>query len=314
MAKRILALILMAAVACAIPLAPDALATEDALKGYQVLTSESGSFIIFYPPHLVRMANDIDRLLEESAGGIARDLGLEAIGTIKVILASDAKTYRLLHRGAIPEWGIAFSDLDARVLGIDVDLVVRNPRPFSTVIRHELSHLLLAQRVGGAAVPAWFMEGLAVMQAGGWDFSDEWRLMTLVGRRDLPYLEALKGPFPRAADEAALCYGVSYLAVKELFRANPGALLTLTAFIRDSGDFEGSFVSTFGRSTYDFGGKLYVEIDRRYKTAGTILDASPYWLGAALLFVTVYLVKRARGRRKLERWEEEEARERRFWY
>jgi len=314
MAKRILAGLLTVAVACAIPLAPGALPAEDVLKDYQVLRSESGSFVIFYPPNLVRMSKEIDKLLEESAGGIARDLGLETIGTIKVILASGAKTYGLLHRGRVPEWGIAFSDLEARVLGINVDLVVRNPRPFSTVIRHELSHLLLAQRVRGAAVPTWFMEGLAMMEAGEWTFSDEWRLMTLTGRRDLPYLEALKGPFPQAADEAALCYGVSYLAVEELLRASPGALMTLTAFIRDSGDFESAFASTFGKSTYDFGGKLYVEIDRRYRRAGTILNASPYWLGAALLFVAVYTVKHVRSRRKLERWEEEEANERRIWY
>jgi hypothetical protein len=38
----------------------------------------------------------------------------------------------------------------------------------------------------------------------------------------------------------------------------------------------------------------------------------PYWAGAAFLFVAIYLVKRARSRRKIERWEEEEARERRF--
>jgi hypothetical protein len=313
MVKRALAGILIVAAAFAVACAHRALAAEDVLKGYEALQSRNGPFVVLHPPHLARMARDIDRLLEESAAGIARSLGLETIGTIRVILAPDAKTYGLLHQGAIPEWGIAFSDLNTQVLGINVDLVVRNPRPLSTVVRHELSHLLLAQRVSGAVVPAWFMEGLAVMQAGEWSFSDEWRLMTLAGGRDVPYLETLKGPFPRGAEEAALCYGVSYLAVSKLLRESPGSLLALTAFLRDSGDFESAFASTYGMSTYDFGGKLYVEIERRYGTAGTILNASPYWGGFALFFVSVFLVKRARSRRKLKRWEEE-ARERSFWY
>ncbi len=282
--------------------------------GYQVLKAGSGSFIIFYPPRFAKLAREAGSLLEESSGEIARELGLESIEPVKVIIASDMKAFELLHGGAIPEWGIAFADVENRVLGINVDLVAREPRNFPVVVRHELSHLLLAQRVGGAPLPTWFMEGLAMMQSGEWDLSDEWTFMTTAGRRDLPYLEELKGPFPRSAGRAALSYGMSYFAVRKLLGDRPGSLATLTAFIRDSGDFESGFESAFGQTAYDFAGKLYVEVDRRYKTAGTILNAAPYWAGASLLFVAVYLVKRARSRRKLERWEEEDAGERRIWY
>jgi hypothetical protein len=282
--------------------------------GYQVLRSAEGSFVICYPPRLARMAREIDRLLESSSGPIAAELGLEHIAPITVVLASDERTYELLHGGAIPEWGIAFSDVRDQVLGIDVDAVLRDPHPLAGVVRHELSHLLLEQRVGGAVMPTWFMEGLAMRQAGEWDLSDEWRLMTLAARRDVPYLEELRGPFSRSADRAALSYGISYLAVDELLRDRPGALMTLTAFTRDTGDFERAFSSTFGMSTYDFAGKLYVEIDRRYRVPGAILGAAPYWLAATLLFVAVYAIKRLRTRRKLERWEAEESRENRIWY
>ena len=312
--RHIVASILTVAIASAVVSGAVAVAAEGVLTGYQVLPSEDGSFVVFYPPHLARMARDIERLIEESAREIKRELGLETIGTIKVILASDAKTYEVLHQGAIPEWGIAFSNLDPQVLGINVDLVVRNPRPLSSVLRHELAHLLLAQRVKGAAVPTWFTEGLAMKLAGEWSLSDEWRLMRLVGGRDIPYLEALRGQFPRVEEEAAVCYGVSYCAVDKLLRDNPGTLLTLTAYLRDTGDFENSFASTYGISTYEFGGKLYVEMDRRYRTAGIILNASPYWGGAALLFMAVFFAKRARNRRKLDQWELEEKRERRIWY
>ena len=314
MMRHVFVSILAVAIASMTASGAVSLETEDVLTGYQILPSADGSFVIFYPPHLGRMAQDVDRLLEESARDIKRELGLETISTIKVILASDARTYEILHKGAIPEWGIAFSNLDPQVLGINVDLVVRNPHPLSAVMRHELAHLLLTQRVKGAAVPTWFMEGLAMRLAGAWSLSDEWRLMMLAGGRDIPYLEVMKGPFPRAAEEAALCYGISYRAVDKLLRDSPGTLLTLTAFVRDTGDFEGAFASTYGMSTYEFGGKLYVEMDRRYRTAGIILNASPYWGGAALLFMSVFLVKRARSRRKLDQWEMEEKRERRFWY
>ncbi len=328
MAKRVVTGIVMlfAAAAAAAPLAvsqrppaplgaaPLASATGSVPAGYRILEAGSGSFIIFYPSHLEKLARETGALLEESSGEIARELGLESIAAVKVVIASDMKAYELLHGGAIPEWGIAFADVENQVLGVNADLVAREPRRFSAVVRHELSHLLLAQRVGGARMPAWFMEGLAMTQAGEWGFSDEWRFMTMAGRRDLPYLEELRGQFPRSASRAALSYGMSYFAVRKLLGGRTGALVTLTAFIRDSGDFESGFESAFGQTAYDFAGKLYVEIDGRYKTAGTILNAAPYWAGAALVFVAVYLVKRARSRRRLERWEEEEAEEGRIWY
>jgi len=260
------------------------------------------------------MAEEVEKLLEESAAEMAGRLGLEKIATIRVYLASGEEMYRILHEGKIPDWGAAFSELASQTLGINVDLVLRSPRPLTIVVRHELSHLLLAQRVGNAPVPTWFMEGLAMIEAHEWTFSDEWHFMTMIGRRNLPYLEQLNGPFPGPADEASLYYGLSYVAVEELLRDRPDALMTLTAFLRDTGDFNGAFMSTFGQTPYDFGSRLYVATYKKYKTPGVILNAAPYWLGFALLFVAVYAVKRVRTRRTLERWEEDEARRSRFLY
>ena len=286
----------------------------DAPDAYRLLQSKSGSFDIYYPPHLLRMAEEIEGLLEDSAAEIARELGVERIAPIRVYCASGEAAYRALHGSGIPEWSAAFSDLNTQVLGINVDLVLRSPRPLTIVVRHELSHLLFAQRVGPVPVPTWFLEGLAMKQAHEWSFADEWHLMTMAGRRDLPYLEELSGPFPGPAEKASLSYGLSYLAVDELLRERPDALMTLTAFVRDTGDFNGAFLSTFGQTTYDFASRMYVSVSRRYRTPGVILNATPYWLGLALLFVTVFIIKRVRTRRTLERWEADEARRSRFWY
>lgn len=283
-------------------------------ESYRTAVSRSGTFVLHYAEGLSKPAREIEMLLEESAAGIARDLGLEDIRPIQVYLVSDEKAYARLHGGRIPEWGVAFADLNRGLLGVNVELVSRDPGSFGEVARHELSHLLLGQRVGNAAMPTWFMEGLAMVQERGWDFGDEWSFMMTAGRVNLPYLEELRGAFPRTADEAAMSYGLSYIAVAELLRGRPGAVITLTSFLRDTGDFNAAFVSTFGLTTYDFGSKLYVSVHRRYKIPGTLLNAAPYWAGLALLFVAVYLIKRYRNRRKLERWAEEEARESRIWY
>ena len=276
------------------------------IEGYRIRRSADRTFIMQHPPRLEPMAREIEALLERSAADIAGELGLETIAPIRVYLTDDAQTYRNLHGGRIPEWGAAFSAVGAQVLGIHAARVSAGPRGMRAVVRHELSHLLFAQRVGGTPAPTWFMEGLAMIQAGEWRFADEWNFMLLAGRGKLPYLEEIAGPFPRRSEDAALAYGLSYRAVSALRADVPDFLPTLTAFMRDRGDFEDAFLMTFGMTPYDFASRQYVSVHERYRTPGVILNAAPYWFAAAVLLVAAYVTRRARMRRRLREMEERE--------
>ena len=279
---------------------------RDPFLGYGSIGSADSSFVIYYPERLEPMAREIGRDIMESMSAVAAELGLDRVSLIRVYLAPDNESFKYLHNWSLPEWGGAFSDLGSQVLGINTTLVLRDPRPLDIVVRHELSHLLLAQRLGGIRAPTWFMEGLAMRQAGEWDFQKSWELMSLAARRKVPSLLDLEGPFPRPRDEAALAYGVSYVAVDELFRERPDALATFTAFVRDRRDFESAFETTFGRSTAGFAAATAQAVGKRYKLPGTIVNAAPYWVSLALLFVAVYVAKRVRTRRKVEEWERRE--------
>jgi hypothetical protein len=280
----------------------------DPFVGSASLRTPDGSFVIYYPQRLEPMAREIERDIEASAPGMARDLGLDSIRTIRVYIAPDDDSFAYLHRRRLPEWGAAFSDLDSQVLGIHAMLVVRTPRPLGVVVRHELSHLLLSQRVEGVRVPTWFMEGLAMRQSGEWDFSESWTFMSLAARRKMPYLLDLGGAFPGPREDAALAYGMSYVAVDELFRERPDALATLTAFMRDRRDFDGAFATTFGRTPAEFAAAVAVTVYKKYRLPGTIMNAAPYWAVFALLFVVIYVIKQSRARRKVAAWERSEAR------
>jgi len=276
------------------------------VEGYRIRRSSDRTYVMQYPPRLEPMAREIEALLERSAAEIAGELGLETIAPIRVYLTDEDRTYRELHGGRIPEWGAAFSAVGAQVLGIHAARVSAGPRGMRAVVRHELSHLLFAQRVGGTAAPTWFMEGLAMIQAGEWRFADEWNFMLLAGRGRLPYLEELSGAFPRRSEDAALAYGLSYRAVTALLAEAPEFLPTLTAFMRDRGDFEDAFLMTFGVTPYDFASRQYVSVHERYRTPGVILNAAPYWFAAAALLVAAYVTRRARMRRRLREMEERE--------
>jgi hypothetical protein len=275
----------------------------DPFVGFQSMLCADGICVIYYPRRLEPMAREVEGIIEVSARGIARELGLDTIRQMRVYIAPDNESFRYLHDYRLPDWGAAFSELNSQLLGINAALAARSPRPLKFVVCHELSHLLLAQRVEGVRVPRWFLEGLALLQSHEWDLSDTWELMNLSARKKLPDLDDLASVFPRQRDDATLAYGESYVAVDELFRGRPEALSTLTSFIRDRRDFDAAFETTFGRTPAQFGAVVSGIMYRKYKVPGTIVNAGPLWLAFALFFIAVYVAKLAQTRRKVEAWE-----------
>lgn len=265
-------------------------------------------FIIVFPPRLGRMADRVARILDQSFWEIAGEVGLERIDTVTIYIAGDRETYRRYHEGLVPEWGVAYSRWYGHEMGIDAGAVLSEPRPLEVVIRHELSHIVLAERIGGVPCPRWFVEGLAMLQSSEWTFEDQWGLVRSIGRKSLPSLDELKGPFPRNAGDAILAYRVSYYAVEELLGDRQGELVTLTAFIRDLGGFDEPFTLTFGESPGDYSVRLHVLMLNRYETAARLIRSIPYWGVLSLLCVIAYTVKRIRTWRRLKEWERAEER------
>ena len=144
-----------------------------------------------------------------------------------------------------------------------------------------------------------------MIQSSEWTFGDHWGLVRSVGRESLPSLDELEGPFPRGAVDATLAYRVSYYAVEELLRDRREELVTLTAFIRDTGSFDEAFLLTFGETPDDYAIRLHILMLERYEKAALLLRSVPYWGSLSLLFLAVYIVKRFRVWRRLREWDRE---------
>jgi hypothetical protein len=275
-------------------------------RGSQKLISECGAYVIYYQEENERLALKVEELLCGSALEIATEIGLENVDTIRVFIAPDRESFVMLHMNRLPEWGEAFSDLRRNVIGIDAEAVLRAPRPLATVVRHELSHIFFSQRVGGVRCPTWFLEGLAMRQSREWMLVDQWHLVSSIWKKNLPDLEDLTGPFPKPMESASIAYKLSYAAVDRLLGEQPEYLVTLTSFIRDTGDFDRAFLLTFGVSVDDFSQQFHLDLERKYRTAGALMQSTPFWIFIVCLFLLAYIVKRYRSAMKLRAWEEEE--------
>ncbi len=277
------------------------------LEGYRRMDLPCGPFVVYHDEGREEIASEIGRIVCGSAGEIAALLGLGSAGRVRIVIASSSGSFSALHGGRLPEWGEAFSDPSRMLIGIDASRVLRGERPLAEVVKHELSHIFLAQRTGGASCPFWFAEGLAMRQSGEWTLGMQWRLAVSAWRRDMPDLNELQGPFPRSSERAAMAYLLSYYAVDRLIGQRPERLATLTAFISKTGDFDRAFLLTYGETAGEFSDRVTADLESRYRKPAVLINASPYWLSLSAFFLLVYILKRRRSRKKIESWESEES-------
>lgn len=268
---------------------------------------DRGEYVVYYSGGHEKLAREIEKLVRESSAEIASEIGLEDAGRVDIYIAADRAAFRKLHRGMLPEWGEAFSELRKMVIGIDAAAVLSSSRPLSVVVRHELSHIFFTRRVRGVKCPTWFLEGLAMRQSRSWTLADQWNLVTAIWRKKLPDLEDLEGRFPRPAMEASIAYRLSYAAVERLFAGRPGDLVTFTAFIRDKRDFDQAFVLTFGETWQDFTEAYHLGLEKKYKAVGAVVQSTPFWTFMVLLFLVAYIVKTARARSRVKEWERQDS-------
>ncbi|MDD3642375.1 MAG: hypothetical protein PHQ19_02805 [Candidatus Krumholzibacteria bacterium] len=286
----------------ALPTAPPATG-EVAPGGYVRAAPICDAVLVYHEPKGERLAVEIGRIACGSVSSIADGLGLQRIAPVTIVVARETGGFRRLHGGRLPVWGEAFADMERGLIGIDASRVIASPHPLRTVVLHELSHVLFEQRVGGARSPAWLVEGLAMRQSGEWTLEDEWNLARSVWSKELPFIGDLDRSFPRPTGKAEMAYRVSHAAVDFLLAGRPEAIVTLTAFLRDTGDFDRAFLLTFGETHGEFASRFQIRLEDRYGRAGAVLDASPYWLSLAGLFLLVYALKRYRTARKVAEWE-----------
>ncbi len=263
-------------------------------------------FVIRYPSRLSGMASRVEEVCAGSIPTISSELGVESADTVRIYIAPNHEEYMRIVDGRVGEWSAAASFIHSQTMVLNADRVLRSPKPLGVVVQHELSHLFFSQRIGRVKCPTWFMEGVAMHQSREWSFVDQWNLALSVWRKELPYLDQLRGAFPPQSDRAAAAYLVSYAAFEELFGERPGDLVTFTAFIRETGDFDRAFFLVFGRTTYDFSIDLQLLLEERYAVAGGLISSFPYFAAMTVLFLAVYFIKRHKTRRKLREWEEEE--------
>lgn len=248
-------------------------------------------------------AQEIAGAAQDALPRLRAVLGLEQTTTIDLYLAHTREEFRRLTGGSNPDRvrGEAFPQQRRIVLQPYSGASLRD------LVAHELTHVLLHDRVGGEDLnlPRWVHEGVAKYAAGDFTPTDRMILTEAVnGGRFIP-LGELEAAFEGPPEQVSLAYAEAYTLVDFLAGLSPAeGLAPFLKQLTQVGEVSRALLRAYQQPQEELGKQWEASLKRDYLGKSTEEAATPLiWAGLVVVFLAAYLVqlrRRALIRRRLE--------------
>ncbi len=274
----------------------------DAPAGFRSETRDSVRWD--YPPQAAGLVEDLRSIRAEAWSRIEEDLGVDIDDAITVRIARNPAEMRALApRGlGVPPYavGVAYPHLGVVILGLEAPTSWQPPN-VEEVFVHELSHVALRRAVGGADMPRWFVEGMAVHHADERSlerFEVLWRAYLRDGLIDLPLLD---DHFPERIHEVSLAYAEAADVVTFLRRTERGRtkMHRLIAELAKGEPFEEAMLEAYALSPQQLEREWTAGLEGKLSNVPMLVGGGTFWVLAALLLVLAWRRRRREHRERL---------------
>jgi hypothetical protein len=219
---------------------------------------------------------------------------------VLIAIAPDAERFRAWAGPEAPEWGAALAFPESRRIIMQGRRAGSDASDPVEVLRHELAHLALHERLGNKP-PRWFDEGYASVAAREWRREDVLAANVALALRGTPSLDQLEEGFRGGAVAAQSAYALSYRAVTELAGLDPQRGLSLFfAYWGQERTMDAAVRRAFGVTLAGFEREYQQRTRRRYGALALFADLSIATLVMMLLILPFFFARRARDRRRME--------------
>ncbi|MFT3922718.1 MAG: peptidase MA family metallohydrolase [Myxococcales bacterium] len=269
-----------------------------------------------YHPSATEVVQKLERELPALYRRITRELGAEEEASsgseIVIRIARGPEDMRALtpHAAPPPSYavGVAYPALGLVVLSV-VNPQSWLPPDLSSVLTHELSHIALQRAVDGRPLPLWFVEGMAVHQAGEQNLQRVQTLWEAAAVDEVLPLSALSRNFPARAHEVNRAYAQSADLVEHLLRNNSDRerLPELLRRVAEGMSFEDAILTAYHIDLAYLDREWRQALGERFRVLPLVLTGTALWGGIAVLAVLAFVRRRRDHHAKLARWAEEEA-------
>jgi hypothetical protein len=258
------------------------------------------------------IVRELQSELPQAMRRVSRELGGSAQQPLTIRIArSPEELVRLAPREAPPPRyavGVAYPALGLVILStVAPDSWL--PPDMARVLVHEISHVLLYRSVQGRPLPLWFVEGLAVHQAGEQNLARVRTLWEAAVVGEVLPLGELSRRFPTRPHEVNRAYAQSADLVEHLLSADsdPEQLARMLHRVAEGRSFEDAVLATYRVDLPTLDREWRHGLGERFRVLPLVLTGTALWGGIALLAVLAFVRRRKQHREKLRRWGDEEA-------
>jgi len=278
------------------------------LKQGKFHTLSHQAFNVYFEKEDSTNAQKIFNILQAEYPPLSSSLQTKVKAPIGVFMTANEDDFNRATGGSIPHWGHAAADAGRQLI------FLKSPRwtnstddPRITII-HELTHILVGQAAGKAAVPRWLNEGLAIYYSGDQNYFAGVETSQAQLADQLIPLKKINGLLAFQQTKAHLAYQESYLAVIFLVEQyGESSIAILLQALREKRTIEAAFEKAFGTSLAQFELDWKAFLKERYKWAFLIeFDKLLWFFIIVLLFAAVTAVY-FRRQKTLKKWANEAA-------
>jgi hypothetical protein len=253
----------------------------------------------------------VSRLTETAEAdrtAVTAELGQDYDGITTVHVVTSRKDFEELlpPDGLAPEWAIGLAFPEANLILMRAEPGAQDPR---AIFRHELSHIAVGRLTHGR-VPHWFLEGLAIIQAGD-AWSKEGPSMIRAGlANDLMPFDTLVSSFPARRSDAELAYAQSADFVQYLWDLKgEAALQDVLRQVVAGSTFDDAVTHSLGSSPRHLENAWRRTITRWVLLLDLLTNRDFLWVVIAVLALVAGWRVRARRRLRMRAQEIEEQEE-----
>jgi len=226
---------------------------------------------------------------------------------VEVQVAESKEKFQALVGEKIPEWTLAVALPKRNAIVIKSPGWHKSGKSISEVLQHELAHLFLVNYLDEQYLPLWLNEGFAVWQSEKWGWDDRILLARAVLTGSLLSLSKIDSLNHFSESRAHLGYAQSFLGVNYInSQYGEENFKKLLSLIKNGENLNSALLKTTGSGYADFEAEYLTYIKKRFNWMTLILGDFPFWTVLAIIFVGLYLYKKRRSKKILQKWEKED--------
>lgn len=297
------------AIAAAILVAASTLAPLEArAQAEATVTRRTEHFTFVYRRRFEPVIDDVMAVAEAARRQVMTRLGAPERGQqVEVRFARNVDELRSISPRQPPAYADAVAFSPENVIAISLTTTRHDRVSLETVLRHELTHLILRWVVGEARVPRWFNEGLAIVESDELAFERLRLLWPGVASGQITPLRRLDRSFPSREFEVNRAYAESGDVVRFLTRyRGEWRVRELLQRVGRGEPFYQAMESTWGQDVGELEHAWHLDLQRRFSVIPTVTAGMTLWIAAGAMAVLAYLKRRRDIRRRIAAMPDEE--------